>query len=246
MPGYDQYRMLQYAWFTLDDTMLVNFEQSFQACFGFQLDNLKRIRPPQAPTPTVVGTAVKDGVEFAMQATVMRTDIVIQGAEEPQRGRRAQKNIDGLLIFHSIAENACRIIKSNRQSMIMQAARTVPTVEDLGSVFAEVLQTEAKLEGASEFIFQMNRRYAFDDIEINRVLKWEGEISQLAQIQFGQATFAPVSRVIEQSCYLTYLMDINTVPSSEIRGEEQQKQVLAVLKTALLEASEIDRIGQLI
>ncbi|RUV02375.1 MULTISPECIES: hypothetical protein [unclassified Mesorhizobium] len=214
MSTFNEIHALQFAWFTPEEAATKEIEATFRNTFGLMPDQVQRQRPPASPVPITVASATEGTTQFRVQAVPGRVDLFIEPTSNDPTHFPAFTDFAVILEGLTRAKTFCQFTGSGtyRQSFIVKLAKRVPDPAGFGDEFARILGVNNNLRGAADLSFQLNKTVHLGQYDINRVLRWTAETAQYQQFSFNAA--APLTPgPIGLAYFVTYLIDINTVPN---------------------------------
>ncbi|TJV70302.1 MAG: hypothetical protein E5X76_19900 [Mesorhizobium sp.] len=249
MTSFNEIQALQFAWFTGDETPYGNIEAAFKAVTGVDAEQLQRQRPPNTPVPLSNASAVVDSkAQIRLQVSPGRADIFI----EPVSTEPSFPFFDSPDVVNEYLQKAKKYCKYsgkvNRQSFIIKIAKRVPSATAFGAEFAKVLGSHFDEAGTSDHVLQINKRVKLGALEINRVLKWATEIGEIHRVSVNGQFSAPgifTPTVVVASNFVTYLIDVNTVPTDKLVDAGGQIAILDKLSLVVKQCMEFESLGDL-
>ncbi|CAI2936189.1 hypothetical protein [Aminobacter niigataensis] len=250
MPVFDEIHSLQFVWFTSGEPPHA-VDVLLHGITGSEPDHVQRFKPPAAPVPVSLAASRIDDADIRIQIAPGRVDLTVTPADAMVGSDTARFESNAVVTRYVEKAKAISglIGAAFRQSIVIKAAKKVASEDEVGAAFTELLGMEADLTGAADLSFSINRRVEFDGVTYNRVLRWQAETTQLHQVMggghlggipdFGAAP--PIAR----STYMTYILDINTVPLTTLRQPAELEKVFDRISAIAFEALKFERAGDL-
>lgn len=226
--------------------MTKDIEAAFRSAIGLLPDQVQRQRPPATPVPIVVASATENGTQFKVQAVPGRVDLFVEPVSNDPRSFPAFTDFGIIPESLSKAKAFCHSTGSStyRQSFIVRLAKRLPDATGFGDEFVRILGVQNNLSGASDLVFQMNKIVRLGQYDINRVLKWAAEVAQFQQISFSPAMPGqPSGSLVGLAHFVSYVMDINTVPSGRAFDAGGQISVLEKLASVVQRCAGFESLG---
>ncbi|PBB85738.1 hypothetical protein [Mesorhizobium sp. WSM3876] len=249
MAGQKQLHSLQFSWFIGSEVASSDLDSKFRDIFGQEYDQFQRLKPPASPVPLTVASAVIGDADLRLQVGPGRADILIAPlSQEPTSDVPAFGNLNhALKEFIDVARRACGAFGlAYRQSMITRVGTKFPNIEEATKQFSKVLGIKFDLSATSDQSFQINRRTEINGFSLNRVLRWLIELKETRVIAFNPGVGgAPAEELVGESIYLSYVLDINTVPNPMVfRDGRVQVDILNAIFQATEAALAFQTIGE--
>jgi hypothetical protein len=244
--AFNEIHAVQFAWFTPEDRVTKDIEAAFRSVVGVEPDQIQRQRPPATPVPILVASAIVGTTQFRVQAVPGRVDLFI----EPMSNDPVHFPFfdDFAVIQESLAKAKlfCQFTGSStfRQSFVVKIAKRLPDAAGFGGEFRRILGVDYDLSGVADLAFQMNKVTKLGQYDINRVLRWTSEVAQVQQVSFAAASQGmPAGAVVGLAHFVSYVIDINTVPSGKSFDAGGQISVLEKLGSVVQRCVAFETLG---
>lgn len=236
----DRVRSLQIVWFIPAEPPAPF--KLFEALVGQQPDAFQKMGPPQSPFPVVMESAVKNGVQHRLQSHSGRVDFFLEGVGGNPIAVLPEAAGVYLEFLRSKIEAAAPIVgKITRLAVVVTLARELEGLPDIAASFGGLFSNKLSLDGARDLNFQISRPTTVDGLDINRLLRWTGEVASFQQFVNGWPQNLLISTV--DSYYLSRMLDVNTVPKDgELFGPELHGDIFAKLASVASSLIEVQRI----
>lgn len=237
MALFDVLHSAQISWFAAKEIDFDGVVARLEKMLGVPPNQVARLAPPSAAIPTKLASFQTGESVIRLQAVTGRSDIFVLPPETQNIGTLP---IDKTIQYVESFFPLCELMPvSFRQALNIKVGKRIDS-DDVGrEIFKALLSTDADLSGATDLSFQLNKRIEVDGIEINRVLRWFVEEAQILQVGDGH------QRVLETARFVSYLNDINTVPTSVERDAGEQKRAFSALANVLVETLKLKSIGDI-
>jgi len=235
MPLFSRLGHVQFSWFGAADPNFDGLVRTIEGLSGSAASEISRIGPPQSPVPLRRAAFVLNDAVFRVNSQPGRLDFNVAPADAVFLNTFTMGRLDEFLWLFE--ELGTVYDSAFRQAIHVRVLTENLPPEEVAKTFRSVVGIKSDLGGSSDLLFQINRRMKKGDIDINRVLKWQGEIAQTFRFEG-----AP-SQAVEEVSYLSYICDVNTVPHSSGRSADEQRAIFAVLAEVTINVLGIENIG---
>jgi hypothetical protein len=249
---FPQIRLLQFAWFTPGE-VAAKVEDVLLNATGLEAATMQRLKPPHAPFPMSIASAAKDGADYRVQIQPNRLDVAIVPDESvpveaglPYLSNADEHFANGI----KAARQVCYTIGATvRQSLVVQCAIELPSEEAQGKNFAMLAGLPEKLAVGREMSLQLNlrRQLVWADQHLNRLIRLTAESAGLQKITITpQGPVAHGGRQASIRHYLSYMMDINNVPTSKSFDQAERIKLLDELLEEYKRMKSFDKMEDLL
>ncbi|TIN10371.1 hypothetical protein [Mesorhizobium sp.] len=251
MTAFNELQSLQFAWFTADESATKDIETTFRKVIGTLPDQVQRQRPPATPIPILVASAVVDTTQFRVQAVPGRVDLFVEPVSNDPSNFPFFSDLAVIQNSLSKAKAFCQFTGSaGRQSFVVKIAKRLTNASAFGDEFQKILGVEHNMSGTADLIFQINKVVRLGQLEINRVLRWSAENAQYQQFALNAhgsiAVGPPIgvqNTVLGSAHFVSYVMDINTVPNGKSYDAGGQTSVLEKLGSVVQRCLAFETLG---
>lgn len=243
---YNRFGPIQFVWFTASDTSAV-VERAFKLILGEEAAQVQRIRPPASPVPITIASSVVDDRQVRVQSAPGRLDFFAEPAP-------ASSFVPDIPAFDSVSDlepyiqsvlNMGSIFnETTRQAIVLHARRKMSSPDEVGSLFSQIVGHNQIYDGALDLVFQLNKRKTAGTFEINRVLRWQSETAQFGQVDASSGHGNAFK--LDDAFYISYILDMNTVPNERKFSSGEQAHVFNELYKAILDALEFETVGDVL
>lgn len=246
MTAFNEVHAVQFAWFTPEDRVTKDIEAAFRAVVGVDPDQIQRQRPPATPVPILVASAIVDATQYRVQAVPGRIDLFVEPVSNDPVHFPFFGNFGVIQDSLTKAKLFCQFTGSStfRQSFVVKIAKRLPDASGFGNEFRKILGVDHDLSGVADLAFQMNKVARLGQHDINRVLRWTSEVAQVQQVSFASASQGmPMGSVVGLAHFVSYVIDINSVPGGKSFDAGGQISLLEKLGSVVQRCVEFETLG---
>lgn len=237
MPTYNKIGHLQFAWFGGTDPNHDSVVSALTRRFGRAPSEDSRLAPPQAPAPMRGTLFIHSNATIRVQSQVGRLDVIVSPIEHV-RGVPSLP-MEALSTFERLYEDCGTVFEGSfRQAFHLRVFSEPLKPQEIGAEFGALLASDADLSRSIDLIFQMNSRSTIDGFDINRIARWSGEALETFQLVNG------LQHGIEQVYFISYLLDVNTVPTNDQSIPSRQRAAFAALVKGAKDMIKVQKVSE--